>query len=146
MLIFTQKIAKTTNQTINSTIYLTAQERLKTQQRLEIPETGPIYLRLPRGTILYDGDLLLSQTEEIVMAIAAKPEPVMTATAQNHLYLLKAVYHLGNRHIPLQITLDYLRFSPDNVLADLLTKLGLTITSEIVPFYPEIGAYQHSHH
>ena len=141
MFIFKQKI--TDANTPNFTIYLTAEERLKTQQRIEIPNFEPIYLRLPRGTILADGDLLLSESRDKIIAIAAKPESVMTATASNPLNLLKAAYHLGNRHIPLEINVNYLRFSPDSVVASLLTNLGLKVKLETTPFYPETGAYSH---
>lgn len=145
MLVFTKKITKAETTTISLTVYLTAEARLKSQQRLEIPNGEPIYLRLPRGTILQEGDLLISENHQQVIAIAAQPEPVMTARSQNQLDLLKAAYHLGNRHVPLQITSSYLRFSPDSILANLLLTLGLEVELEECPFYPEIGAYKHSH-
>ncbi|NKB17740.1 MAG: urease accessory protein UreE, partial [Pseudanabaena sp. CRU_2_10] len=63
------------------------------------------------------------------------------------LELLRAAYHLGNRHIPLEITLDYLRLEPDSVLADMLLRMGLHVIEEVLPFQPEAGAYtaHHSH-
>ncbi|ELR97967.1 urease accessory protein UreE [Gloeocapsa sp. PCC 73106] len=145
MLIFKQKTPKTTQISPQFTLYLSAAERLKTQQRIALEDRPPIYLRLNRGEIIEDGDILLSETGEIAIAIAAKPEPVMTVTAHYTLDLLKAAYHLGNRHVPLEIKPDYLRFPPDSVLASLLTQLGLTVQLETAPFYPESGAYQHKH-
>jgi urease accessory protein len=79
------------------------------------------------------------------MRIIAKPEPVLTVLAEIPL-LLRAAYHLGNRHVPVEITSTYLRLSPDAVLAAMLIQLGLEIKEEILPFQPELGAYgNHSH-
>ncbi|MFM9159584.1 MAG: urease accessory protein UreE, partial [Dolichospermum sp.] len=104
-----------------------------------------IFLRLPRGTILNDGDILIDENHSIYMKIIAKPEPVLTAYAEIPL-LLRAAYHLGNRHVAVEITPTYLRLSPDTVLLAMLTQLGLQIKEEIVPFKPELGAYgNHSH-
>ena len=107
-------------------------------------EGQEVYLSLPRGTTLRDGDWLESDRGEF-LKIQAKPEPVLTATTPALLELLQAAYHLGNRHIPLEITDTYLRLSPDPVLKDLLEHRGLKITSETVPFQPESGAYGHAH-
>jgi urease accessory protein len=65
-------------------------------------------------------------------------------TASNPLHLLRAAYHLGNRHVPLEVTAEYLRLSPDPVLADLLQQLGLTVRLQTLPFQPETGAYGHA--
>ncbi|NEO26916.1 MAG: urease accessory protein UreE [Kamptonema sp. SIO4C4] len=124
---------------------LTAEERTRSRHRFETAEGGVFVLALPRGTVVQDGELLRSQSGEIVQIIA-KPEPVLTVTSAQPLTLLKAAYHLGNRHIPLEITPTYLRLSPDRVLQQMLENLGLTIQSEIAPFHPEIGAYGQSHH
>jgi urease accessory protein len=145
MLIFQDKFTEHHQQPVNLTVYLTAAERLKTQQRIDLPEFPPIYLRLPRGEILQPGDRLISQNRDIILLIMAKSEAVMTVTANNNLELLKAAYHLGNRHVPLEIQPDYLRFIEDSVLESMLVKLGLTVTRAIVPFYPEMGAYQQHH-
>jgi urease accessory protein len=93
---------------------------------------------------LQDGDLLQAQTGEILQ-IVAKPEPVLTVTAKHPRHLLRAAYHLGNRHVPLEIAPTYLRLSPDPVLQHMLEQLGVAITEEMTPFYPEKGAYGHSH-
>jgi len=145
MLVFRQKVAQSEDVLVDLTIYLTAEERLKTQQRLEIPELGCVYLRLPRGEILTEGDRLIDETADKVIQIAAKPELLITVESNNNLDLLKAAYHLGNRHVPLEIKPNYLRFSTDAVLAAMLVTLGLTVKEEIAPFYPETGAYQHNH-
>lgn len=143
MLIFKEKIVNLDNKPVDLRIYLTAAERLKSQQRIEIPEAEAIYLRLPRGEILLDGDRLLAETGEIILEVMAKEETVMTVKGTNQLDLLKAAYHLGNRHVPLEIKSDYLRLARDPVLNSMLEQLGLTVTTEIAPFYPEMGAYSH---
>ncbi|MEG3435938.1 urease accessory protein UreE [Pannus brasiliensis CCIBt3594] len=123
---------------------LTAGERARSRYRLESPEGFALCFRLPRGTILQDGDFVRAENGEIVQ-IFAKPEPVITVTAHSPHLLLKAAYHLGNRHVELEIAPDYLRLAPDPVLQAMLEGLGLEITEEIAPFKPEIGAYQHYH-
>ncbi|MEQ9548466.1 MAG: urease accessory protein UreE [Coleofasciculus sp. G3-WIS-01] len=143
MLMLTQRLNSATEISVNFTLFLTAEERTRTRYRFETPEGQSLYLRLPRGTILNDGDLLQSQTGEVVVKIAAKPEPVLTITSSNPLSLLRAAYHLGNRHVPLELTPHYLRLSPDPVLQAMLNQLGVEVKPEIVPFQPEIGAYHH---
>ncbi len=80
-----------------------------------------------------------------MIRIAAKPEPVLTVTAQKPIDLLRASYHLGNRHVPLEVAPSYLRLSPDPVLQIMLEQLGVKVREEVVPFQPEVGAYGHSH-
>lgn len=103
-----------------------------------------MYLNLPRGTTLRDGDWLETENGELA-SIHAKPEPVLTVIAKSSLDLLKAAYHLGNRHVPLEITETYLRLSADPVLQHLLEHRGLQVIHETAPFQPEVGAYEHSH-
>jgi urease accessory protein len=104
-----------------------------------------LYLRLPRGTILKDGDLLQSEEGDIGVQIIAKPEPVLTVTSPIPIKLLKASYHLGNRHVPLEVAPTYLRLSPDPVVQGMLEQLGVEVKAEVVPFQPESGAYGHHH-
>lgn len=145
MLTFTQRLSPDVDATISFTLSLTAEERTRTRHRFEAPDAQGVYLRLPRGTVLYDGDLLQSDGGDIVMRIAAKPEPVLTVTSQIPVNLLRACYHLGNRHVPLEVAPSYLRLSPDPVLQAMLEQLGVEVKAEVVPFQPEIGAYRHSH-
>lgn len=95
--------------------------------------------------MLRDGDLLQTEGGDRLIRIVAKPEPVLTITAKTSLDLLRAAYHLGNRHVPVEVTTAYLRLSPDPVLEHLLHHLGVDVTAETVPFHPESGAYDHSH-
>jgi urease accessory protein len=145
MLTFTQHLSAEVDIPVSLTLSLTAEERTRTRHRFETPEGQALYLRLPRGTILQDGDLLQSEEGEVVVRIVAKPEPVLTVTSQTPIGLLRASYHLGNRHVPLEVAPNYLRLSPDSVLQAMLERLGVEIKEEVVPFQPESGAYGHGH-
>jgi urease accessory protein len=145
MLTLTQRLNPSVDTPVSFTLALTAEERTRTRHRFEAPDGQSLYLRLPRGTVLQDGDLLESETSDAVVRIVAKPEPVLTVTAHKPVDLLRASYHLGNRHVPLEVASDYLRLSPDPVLRAMLEQLGVEVREEVVPFQPEIGAYRHHH-
>ena len=141
----TQRLPAHSNASISLKLALAAEERTRSRHRFETLDGQAVYLHLPRGTVLQDGDLL--QTEDgLVVQVLAKPEPVLTVTAASSLQLLQAAYHLGNRHVPLEITATYLRLSPDPVLQAMLRHRGLTVIEEIQPFQPEVGAYGGHHH
>lgn len=145
MLTFTQRLSMAVDATVSFSLALSAEDRTRTRHRFETPEGQDLYLRLPRGTVLQDGDLLQSESQDVVIRIVAKPEPVLTVTARKPVDLMRASYHLGNRHVPLEVTPNYLRLSPDSVLQAMLEQLGVEVQEEVVPFQPEIGAYGHSH-
>ena len=128
---------------INFSLALTAEERTRSRHRFTTVEGEIVYLHLPRGTVLQEGDLLQDYGETILVRVSAKSEPVITVTTTNSLELLKAAYHLGNRHVPVEISTDYLRLAPDLVLQKMLEQLNFEVISEIMPFFPEQGAYKH---
>jgi urease accessory protein len=130
---------------IAHTLWLTAEERTRSRHHFTTDDNTPIYLQLPRGTILQDGDILTVETGEIAIKVAAKPERVLTVSSNDSIDLLRAAYHLGNRHVGLEITPTYLRLSPDPVLEAMLVQLGLQVVAEIAPFRPQAGAYSHQH-
>jgi urease accessory protein len=146
MLTLTQRQSANPNISVNLTLALTAEERTRSRHRFESEDGKVVFLRLPRGTVLQDGDILVDDSGYNLIRIVAKSEAVLTAIAKNESDLLRAAYHLGNRHVPVEITSRYLRISPDNVLQAMLEQLGLEVKTEISPFYPEIGAYGHQHH
>jgi len=142
---FTERLPHAPDQPAHYTLLLTAEDRTRSRHRFETTSGQEVFLQLPRGTILQDGDWLRSP-DGITMQIVAKPESVLTVTADSPLQLLQAAYHLGNRHVPLEITDQYLRLTPDSVLQEMLEHRGLTVQAEIQPFQPERGAYGgHSH-
>lgn len=145
MIIFTKIIPNSEKINLSFSLWLTAEQRNRSRQQIFVDNKETIYLQLKRGIILKDGDLLTTENNQLYAVIKAKLEPVITVRAKNSLDLCKAAYHLGNRHISLEINKDYLRLSPDAVLKSMLINLDLEITEEICPFYPELGAYAHHH-
>lgn len=146
MIILTKKVTVESSNKPNLTVFLTAEERTKVKHTIEIQDSTNIILiklNLQRGIILYDGDILTDDQDSFYVEIKAKLEPVITVKSDCKLTLLKAAYHLGNRHVSLEINENYLRFSPDHVLESMLTKSGLNIYEELAPFFPEFGAYKH---
>lgn len=104
---------------------------------------------LPRGTVLRGGDVLVAQDGSLV-AVRAAPEPVLTVRADpargTAFDLLRAAYHLGNRHVQLELAPDHLKLEPDHVLAEMLRGMGLEVRAEEAAFEPEAGAYaSHGH-
>lgn len=148
IIILTKKVVLESYKPPNLTLFLTAEERTKVKHSIEIKEPNHhnitlVKLNLARGDYLESEDILTDDNETFFVKIKAKLEPVITVKSESKLDLLKAAYHLGNRHVNLEITEKYLRFSPDSVLENMLIKLGLNIYEEKAPFFPEIGAYKH---
>ncbi len=144
----TERLTTSTQSKPELIIPLTADDRTRSRQRLELADGQVVFLKLPRGSSLQDGDVLQGHApgiSSILAQISAKPEPVLTVRAIDPFKLLQAAYHLGNRHVPLEITPEYLRLAFDPVLAHLLEHLGVEVQQETLPFQPEAGAYGHSH-
>ena len=107
---------------------------------------------LPRGTAVRGGDLLVAEDGSLVRVLAA-PQPVLVVTAcaehGSPFDLLRAAYHLGNRHVQLELRPDRLLLEPDHVLADMLRQRHLIVNDANEAFEPEAGAYagngQHEH-
>jgi len=97
------------------------------------------------GRPLRGGDCLLAEDGRVVK-IVAKPEDVLHVTAANAVELIRAAYHLGNRHVQLQVGDGWLRLLDDYVLADMLAQLGVSAEKIVAPFEPEAGAYGGGHH
>ena len=99
---------------------------------------------LPRGRIVRGGDVLVAEDGSLV-AVKSSDQPILVVTAGHDagsaLALLRAAYHLGNRHVPLEVRADRLQLEPDHVLAEMLVRMGLRVESTSGPFEPESGAY-----
>ncbi len=121
--------------------------RQKSRFRAILATGQEIGVNLPRVGALRSGSVLVSSHEPVrYLRILAAPQPLAKVTAQQPFDLLKASYHLGNRHVPLMLTPDALYLEPDHVLEDMLRGLGLTVAHVNQPFEPEQGAYhQHEH-
>ena len=106
---------------------------------------------LPRGTLVRGGDVLVAEDGSLVRVIAAA-QPVLRITACTEhgsaFDLTRAAYHLGNRHVPIELQPDHLKIEPDHVLSEMLRAMQLTVSEETASFEPEGGAYSsngHSH-
>lgn len=99
---------------------------------------------LPRGTAVRGGDVLVAEDGSFIRVIAA-PQTVLRITACSEhgspFDLTRAAYHLGNRHVPIELKPDHLKIEPDHVLADMLRAMHLTVNTVNEAFEPEGGAY-----
>ena len=99
---------------------------------------------LPRGTVVRGGDVLVADDGSFIRAIAA-PQAVLKIThCTQHgtpYDLIRAAYHLGNRHVPIELKPDHLKIEPDHVLADMLRAMHLIVHAVDESFEPENGAY-----
>ncbi len=100
---------------------------------------------LPPGTALRNGDKLVASDGMVIDVIAAT-EPLLEVRASDARELARAAYHLGNRHVPVDVGDGWLRLQRDHVLADMLIGLGCTVTDVDAPFEPERGAYSMHRH
>jgi urease accessory protein len=108
---------------------------------------------LPRGSVVRGGDVLVAEDGSLVRVLAA-PQPVLVVTpCAEHgspFDLTRAAYHLGNRHVAIELKPDHLKIEPDHVLAEMLRRMHLDVEAVDAPFEPEGGAYQaaegHGHH
>jgi len=102
---------------------------------------------LPRGRVVRGGDVLVGEDGSLIR-VEAQAQPILVVTAAKNadaasasLALAKAAYHLGNRHVPLEVGAERLVLEPDHVLAELLVRMGLEVTTATGAFEPEAGAY-----
>nr|WP_246435021.1 urease accessory protein UreE [Quisquiliibacterium transsilvanicum] len=103
---------------------------------------------LPRGSVLRGGDVLVAEDGSLARVVAAD-EPVMVVRARasgSRFDLVRAAYHLGNRHVRLELAPECLKLDPDHVLAAMLRTMGLEVEETVGAFEPEGGAYSgHGH-
>ncbi|MBA3031972.1 MAG: urease accessory protein UreE [Gammaproteobacteria bacterium] len=122
---------------------LAFETRCKSRLRTQLASGEDCGLFLERGTVLRGGDKLLANDGRIVAVLAAS-EALMEAMSGDPLLLAKAAYHLGNRHVAVELKPGRLRFAADHVLGDMVRGLGLKVNEVAAPFEPESGAYGHA--
>lgn len=148
MLLIHEKIARLLPSTDRLT--LPFEQRQKSRQRVTLDSGREAGLILPPGTVLRPGDLLAGDDDSVILVCAAH-ELVTTARTGDPLRLARACYHLGNRHVPVQVGPGWVRYVHDHVLDQMIAQLGLRLTGERTVFEPEPGAYSpaaghaHSH-
>ncbi len=118
--------------------------RQKSRLRAKLASGEEVALMLPRGEILRGGDLVTASDGRVI-EVVAEPEKLLHIESDS---LPKAAYHLGNRHVPVQVGQAFLRIAEDHVLEEMLRKMGAKVSHVEAPFEPEAGAYaggQHQH-
>lgn len=132
---------KTTNPPPSTlSVTLTWEERQRSRLSVRLDDGQEAGIRLPRGTRLGGGDWLLADDGQAVLVRAAA-ECLSRVQCQDALMLARACYHLGNRHVAVQIAPGRIAYRHDHVLDDLVRGLGLTVELVETPFEPEPGAY-----
>ena len=125
---------------------LTADQRAVLRARRSTACGRDLLLQLPRDGVLMPGDGLADELESVCICVTAASESLLHVSAVKPLDLLKAAYHLGNRHVALELHEHELLLLDDSVLASMLKGRGLFVTQCRRPFLPEGGAYAgHSH-
>ena len=119
--------------------------RTKSRLRTQLVGGEEVGMFLPRGTILRGGDRLQAQDGRVVEEVSA-PEDLLEARCADAFALARVAYHLGNRHVAVQVGEGWLRIQTDHVLKTMLTGLGADVHDLSAPFEPEAGAYAHGHH
>jgi urease accessory protein len=119
--------------------------RQKSRLKTKLVSGEEVGLMLPRGDILRGGDLVTASDGRVI-EVVAEPEKVLHVVCETPAELARAAYHLGNRHVPVQVGDGFLRLAADHVLEEMLKKIGANVSSMEAPFEPEAGAYAGGHH
>jgi len=130
----------------NTTLILGKDQREKSRLKVTLEDGREAGLFFEKGISFQDGDFIISDDEQVLVEIKAALETVSTIKCDDQLLLARACYHLGNRHVPLQINKTELRYQHDHVLDEMVRGLGLKVSTEQAPFEPESGAYSGGHH
>jgi len=122
-------------------LILPFEQRQKSRLRARLENGDEVALILPRGKVLRGGDRVTA-TDGREVEIVAAPEKLLHIESTE---LARVAYHLGNRHVPLQVGQGFLRIAEDHVLEEMARKLGARVSRVEAPFEPEAGAYGHQH-
>lgn len=134
--------------TIRGRLVLPFERRTKTRQRVTIEGGEEMAVMLPRGLVLRGGDLVATNDGRLLEVVASE-EAVLHITCATPRDLARAAYHLGNRHVPVEVGDGFLRIAADHVLREMLVGLGAAVSEMKAAFEPEAGAYAgggHHHH
>ena len=125
---------------MTATLTLPFEERQRTRRRVALSTGEEAVLLTPRGTLLRGGDVLELSDGRFVRVVAA-PEQVSSVHSPSPRSLARVAYHLGNRHVALEVGEGFVRYLHDHVLDDMVRELGLEVVVERAAFEPEGGAY-----
>ena len=123
---------------------LTSAQRRRSRQRLQLADGKELAIALPPGNAMYPGDQLLAD-DGTRFSVCAAPESVLRIECPDATTLLRAAYHLGNRHVAVEVGDGYLAIEPDPVLREMLDLIGVHTEAVEAPFQPESGAYGGGH-
>ncbi|MFL6573183.1 MAG: urease accessory protein UreE [Burkholderiales bacterium] len=137
MVIVREKLASRAARAAGS-LNLAFDRRQRSRQRALLDSGEEIGMVMPRGEILRGGDRVLASDGRVFEVVSA-PERLLHIEAPS---LARIAYHLGNRHVPVQVGDGFVRIAQDHVLEDMLRRLGASVTHIEAPFEPEGGAYQ----
>jgi urease accessory protein len=126
---------------LSGKLELPFEARQKSRLRTKLASGEEVAVMLPRGEILRGGDLVTASDGRVI-EVVAQPEKLLHVETRD---LAKAAYHLGNRHVPVQVGEGFLRLAEDHVLEEMLKKLGAKVSHVEAPFEPEAGAYAGGH-
>ncbi len=124
---------------------LSADERTGLRGHRRTAQGLDLLLQLPRGAALEPGELLASTDGSTLVVVEAAEEALLVVRGGDPRSLLQAAYHLGNRHVAMELRAEELRLLQDPVLEDLLRQRGLAVERVRAPFRPEPGAYSAGH-
>jgi urease accessory protein len=127
---------------VKGQLRLAFEQRQKSRLKTKLVSGEEVALLLPRGEILRGGDLVTASDGRVIEVIA-EPEKLLHIESDA---LAKLAYHLGNRHVPVQVGGGFLRIAADHVLEEMVKKLGAKVSAVEAPFEPEAGAYAGGHH
>ena len=122
---------------VQGRVELAFEHRQRSRQRALLDSGEEIGMVLPRGEVLRGGDRVRASDGRVFEVVSA-PEELLHIEAES---LARVAYHLGNRHVPVQIGEGFLRIAEDPVLEEMLRKLGAHVSHVVAPFEPESGAY-----
>lgn len=142
MLILEQTAPK--NAVATESVMLSFDLRCRCRLRTRTVAGEDVGLQVARGSVLRHGDKFTAQDGRVVEIIAA-PENLIEGRSNDPLLLARAAYHLGNRHVAVEVGEGWLRFASDHVLRKMVSGLGLAVFDITAPFSPESGAYGHGH-
>lgn len=131
--------------TIQGSLTLPFESRARSRLTVRLESGEEVAMALPRGEVLRGGDLVVA-SDGRVFEVAAAPEALLHVTCADATALARAAYHLGNRHVAVQVGDGFLRLGFDHVLQTMLLGLGATVAEIEAPFEPEAGAYGGGHH
>jgi urease accessory protein len=127
---------------VKGQLRLPFEQRQKSRLKTQLVSGEEVALMLPRGEILRGGDLVTASDGRVI-EVVAEPEKLLHIESDA---LAKLAYHLGNRHVPVQVGDGFLRIAADHVLEEMVKKLGAKVKQVEAPFEPEAGAYAGGHH